>query len=126
MYKWFYGFQLKKTGALESKRLVYILAYTSQVNSVFLRSDWFLHLGISCTIHPLAKQDGVPFCFCYGRRFFNKRSRPAKRFQKRKENWQQITQRYVFLLLFRDKCTQDVFKMFRLRMMTRGGQADVP
>ena len=35
----------------------------------FVQPDWFLHLGISCTIHLRVKQDGVQFCLCYGRTF---------------------------------------------------------
>ena len=29
----------------------------------FAQSDWFLYLGILCTIPLQAKQDGVQFCF---------------------------------------------------------------
>ena len=65
-----------------------ILAYTSQVIVSFAQSDWFPYLGISCTIHLRAKQDGIPFCFCYGRRtFLDQRSRRAIQYQKSNEIW---------------------------------------
>ena len=63
---------------------------------VFAQFDWFLFLGISCTIHLRAKQDGVQFCLRYGRSFFNKQSRRATQHQKSNEIWQLNIQRYVF------------------------------
>ena len=48
---------------------------------------------------------------------------PCHTIPKKKRNWQYCIQRYVFILLFSDKCTQDEFKMFCLQMMS-GRQAD--
>ena len=56
--------------------------------------------------------------------FFNKRYRRARQHQNSNKIWQLSIQRHVFLLLFSDKCTQDVFKIFCLQMMS-GLQADV-
>ena len=44
-------------------------------------------------------------------RFFNKRSRRARQHKKSNEIWQlSYNQRYVFLSVFSDTCTQDVFQ----------------
>ena len=42
--------------------------------------------------------------------FFNKQSRRARQHQNSNGIWHLCIQRYVFLLLFSDKCTQDVFQ----------------
>ena len=51
---------------------------------------------------------------------FNKRSRRARQHQKSNEIWQLSIQRYVFLLVFSDKCTQDVFKIVCLEIEATG------
>ena len=79
---------------------------------LFAQFDWLLYLGISGTIHPRGKQDGVQLCFRQGRTFFNKRSCRARQHQKSNEIWKLSIQRYVFLLFFSDKCAQDVWKCF--------------
>ena len=43
-------------------------------------------------------------------RLSNKRSRRARQHQKRNKIWQSSIKRYVFLLFFSGKCTQDVFR----------------
>ena len=57
--------------------------------------------------------------------FFNKRSRRARQHQKSNEIWQLSIQRYVFLLVFSDKCTQDVFQNV-LFTNDEWPQADIP
>lgn len=55
------------------------------MNSVLAQSDWFLYLGISCTIHPRAKQNGVSsfVSVTEGIKFvLNKRSGRARVYQK--------------------------------------------
>ena len=67
----------------------------------FEQSEWFLYLGIFCTILLRVKQDGVQLRLRYERTFFfNKRSRCPRHLQKSKEIWQLGFQRYVFLLFF--------------------------
>ena len=50
--------------------------------------------------------------------FFDKRSRRVKQLKNSNEIWQLSIQRYLFLLLFSDKCAQDIFKMVCLQMMS--------
>ena len=69
---------VKSSGVSQSK-VRDVLCHRERVNKpcqyiprrwiVFLgQSDYFLSLGISCTIQLRAKQDGFQFCFCCGRR----------------------------------------------------------
>ena len=82
----------------------------------FAQSDWFLYLVISGIIHFRAKQDGSQFCLNYKKRtFFNQWSRRDRQYHKSNEIWRESIQR----LLFSDKCSQDVFKMFCLQIMSR-------
>ena len=57
--------------------------------------------------------------------FLNKQRRRVKQLKKSNEIWQLSIQRYAFLLFLSNNCTQEVFKMFCLQMMS-GRIADVP
>ena len=56
--------------------------------------------------------------------FFNKQSHRFRHYHKSNEIWPLSIQRYVFLLLFSDKCTQYERKMFCLQGIS-GRQADL-
>ena len=87
-------------------------------------------IGSSISEYPAlftSKQNKMASSFVYVTEepFFNKQSRYTRQCQTNNEIWQLSIQRYIFLLLFSDKFTQDVFIMFFLQMMS-GRQADVP
>ena len=91
----------------------------------FAQSDWFLYFGISCTVHLQVKQDAVQFWVVVENVFLINDVAVARQYQKSNKIWQLGIKRYVFLLLFSNKCTLDVFKLFCLQVMSCR-RADVP
>ena len=91
------------------------------------QSDWFVYLGISCTIHLRAKQDGVQFCFSYGRRKLfgiNWAATPNSSKLVTKFGYK-ISRNMYFLYNLAINALRTCFKMFCLQTMS-GRQADVP
>ena len=87
-----------------------VLAYTSQVNRVFC-TIWLVSLSQNILHYsPLNKTRWRPVVFMLRKNFFNKRSRRARQYQISNEIWHESIQRYVFLLVFSDKCTKDLFE----------------
>ena len=89
--------------------------------------EWFLYLGISCTIHLRAKQDGCPFCFSYGRsKLFRINEAVMPHNTKNATKFgNKVFRDICFSYFFSNEFTQGVFKTFCLQM-TNGRQGNVP